>query len=427
LVIESGKKEESTVNLIFPKMLKDYAIFSLKNLRSRRLRSWLTMIGIFIGIAAVVSLIGLGEGLRLAIMSQFGFLGPDVLGVQASGIAFAGPPGTAVARPLSDDLTGKIGNINGVEAAFNRYIESAAIEFNDKQDIGIAGSMPEGENRKTFERMINLGTEEGRLLKDGDAKKVVLGNDFKKKDIFEKGVKVGDRILVNGVSFDAVGILEKKGSFIFDRIVLINEKSMIEVLGKDKKKVDVIAVKIKDLSQIEQVKEDIEKLLRKERNVEKGEEDFQVESPQQTLEALNSTLFAVQLFVYIIAAISLAVGGIGIMNTMYTSVLERTKEIGIMKSIGARNSAIFTIFFVESGLLGMTGGIIGIALGMSFAYGISFVGRVLLGSSLIQASISPLLVLGALIFSFALGTLFGVLPAYQASKLNPVDSLRAAK
>ena len=408
-------------------MLKDYVAFSLKNLRNRRLRSWLTMIGIFIGIAAVVSLIGLGEGLRLAIMSQFGFLGPDVLGVQASGLAFAGPPGSAVAKPLSDDLTAKIEKINGVEAAFNRYIESTTIEFNDRQDIGIAGSMVEGENRKVLETMINLKADEGRLLKDGDARKVVLGNDFKKEDTFGKGVKVGDKILVNGIFFEVVGILEKKGSFIFDRIVLINEKSMIDALGIDEKKVNVIAVKVKDQNKITQVKEDIEKLLRKERNVEKGEEDFQVESPQQTLEALNSTLFAVQLFVYIIAAISLAVGGSGIMIAMYTSVLERTKEIGIMKSIGARNSAIFTIFFIESGLLGMTGGIIGIVLGMSFAYGVSFIGRFLLGSELIQASVSPLLILGALIFSFVLGTLFGVLPAYQASRLNPVDSLRSAK
>ena len=405
-------------------MLKDYAVFSLKNLRSRGLRSWLTMIGIFIGIAAVVSLIGLGEGLRLAITSQFGFLGPDVLAVQASGIAFAGPPGQAVANPLSDELAAKIEKINGVEAAFNRYIESITLEFNDKQSIGIAGSSPKGENRKIFETMLNLKADEGRLLKDGDAKKVVLGNDFKKKDTFGKGIKVGDRVLVNGITFEAVGILEKKGSFIFDRIVMLNEETMIDVLGIDKKEVSAVAIKVKDKDNIAQVKEDIEKLLRKERDVEKGEEDFQVQSPQQILEALNSTLFAVQLFVYIIAAISLAVGGIGIMNTMYTSVLERTKEIGIMKSIGARNSAIFTMFFIESGLLGTVGGVIGILLGMGFAYGISFLGRLFLGSSLIQASINPLLIAGALVFSFVLGTLFGVLPAYQASKLNPVDSLR---
>ena len=408
-------------------MLKDYAVFSLKNLRSRRLRSWLAMIGIFIGIAAVVSLIGLGEGLRLAIMSQFGFLGPDVLSVQASGIAFAGPPGQAVANPLSDELVDKVGKVNGVEASIARYIESATVEFNDVQNILIVGSIPDGEDRKTIETMVNLKTEQGRLLKDGDTRKVMVGNNLKEDDEFGRGVKVGDRILVNGHAFEVVGILEKKGSFIFDNNIFMNENSMVDILGTEKEKVDVIAVKVKDQSRIDEIKANIEELLRKERDVEKGEEDFQVESPQQTLEALNSTLFAVQLFVYIIAAISLAVGGIGIMNTMYTSVLERTKEIGIMKSIGARNSAIFTIFFIESGLLGTVGGLIGILLGMGLAYGISFIGRLFLGSELIQASVNPLLIAGALLFSFVLGTLFGVLPAYQASKLNPVDSLRAAK
>ena len=408
-------------------MLKDYAAFSFKSLRSRKLRSWLTMIGIFIGIAAVISLIGLGEGLRIAITSQFGFLGPDILSVQASGVAFAGPPGSAVANPLSDDLVGKIKNVNGVEASFPRYLEAVTFEFNDVQDIIMAASVPESDDRKTFETMINLKTDEGRLLKDGDNKKVVLGNNFKKNDKYGKSIKAGDRVIINGIVFEVVGILEKKGSFIFDNNMLMNEKSMIDILKIDKSKVDVIAVKVKDKDKIQETKLNIEELLRKERNVKKGEEDFQVQSPQNILQTLNSTLFAVQLFVYIIAAISLAVGGIGIMNTMYTSVLERMKEIGVMKSIGAKNSAIFTIFFIESGFLGMTGGVIGIALGMIFAYGSSFIGRIVLGSDLIQASISPFLILGALVFSFMLGTLFGVLPAYQASKLNPVDSLRSVK
>ena len=405
-------------------MIRDYAAFSFKSLKSRRLRSWLTMIGIFIGIAAVISLIGLGEGLRIAITSQFGFLGPDVLSVQASGIAFAGPPGTAVATPLSDDLPDKIEKINGVESSFPRYLETITFEFNDVQDITIAASVPDGEDRKTLEKMVNLKADEGRLLKDGDNKKIVVGSNFKEEDKFGKGIRTGDKVLINGIAFEVVGILEKKGSFIFDNNLLMNEKSMIEFLKTDKSKVDVIAVKVKDQERMQEIKNNIEELLRDERDVEKGEEDFQVESPQQTLEALNSTLFAVQLFFYVIASISLAVGGIGIMNTMYTSVLERTKEIGIMKSVGARNSAIFTIFFIESGFLGMTGGIIGIIIGMIFAYGLSAVGRALLGSELIQASISLFLIFGALVFSFMLGTLFGVLPAYQASKLNTVEALR---
>src|SRR3989338_3067930 len=157
-------------------MLKDYFIYSVRNLRHRGLRSWLTMIGIFIGIAAVVSLIGLGEGLRVAIMGQFGFLGPDVVSVQASGLTFAGPPGTGVVNPLNDKLADRIGNINGIDAAFNRYLESGTLEFNDRQGIGIAATVPGGENKKIFYTMVNIKAMEGRLLKEGDLRKVVLGN-----------------------------------------------------------------------------------------------------------------------------------------------------------------------------------------------------------------------------------------------------------
>ncbi|MDP7116030.1 MAG: ABC transporter permease [Candidatus Woesearchaeota archaeon] len=405
-------------------MIKDYFIVSFNNLRSRRLRSWLTMLGIFIGIAAVVSLIGLGQGLRVAIMSQFGFLGTDTLSVQASG-GFAGPPGSSVVDPLSDDLADKISRINGVEVAFNRYITSGTLEFNDRQGIGLAGSYPDGDNRKVFEKILNLKSEQGRLLKDGDGKKAVLGNSFTEEGNFGRGIKTGDRILLNDVEFNVVGILEKKGSFLLDSFVLVNEDVMIDNLDVDREEVNVIAIKVKDPKLIPQIKENIEKLLRKERGVDKGEENFVVQSPQAILEQLDSTLFAVQLFIYIIAGVSLAVGGIGIMNTMFTSVLERRKEIGIMKSIGARNSAIFQLFFMESGLLGAVGGVIGIILGMTMAHGAAFLGQIALGSDLIRAEISIFLILGALMFSFILGTFFGVLPAYQASKLQPVESLRS--
>ena len=234
-------------------------------------------------------------------------------------------------------------------------------------------------------------------------------------------------MLVNGISYEIVGILEKKGSFIFDSSLLMNEDTLLEDLNKDKDNVNVIAVKVKNKDDIDSVKANVEKLLRKERNVDEGEEDFSVQSPQATLEALNSTLFAVQLFVYVIASISLLVGGIGIMNTMYTAVLERTKEIGIMKSIGAKNSTIFTIFFIESGLLGTAGGLVGILFGLGIAYGAAAAGRLFLGSDLIQAKIGLTLILGALLFSFVIGLLAGTLPALQAAKKHPVDALRFVK
>ncbi len=141
------------------------------------------------------------------------------------------------------------------------------------------------------------------------------------------------------------------------------------------------------------------------------------------MESFQVILNIIQIFLIGIAAISLVVGGIGIMNTMYTSVLERTKEIGIMKSIGAKNSDILIIFLIESGILGLIGGLIGIILGMSFSKLIEL-GAKLAGYGMIQVSFPLLLILGTLLFSFLIGTISGVLPARQASKLKPVDALR---
>ena len=383
------------------------------------------MIGIFIGIAAVVALIGLGEGLRTAITAQFGFLGADVLSVQASGLNFAGPPGFGTPNPLDDELVDKIDNIRGVEAAINRYLNSVIMKFNDKQNVEFAASVPINENRKIFEEMLNLKVESGRLLKDGDSRQIVLGNNFKLEDNqFQKAIQVGDKITINDLIFEVVGILEKKGSFILDDSVFMNEDTLLDKIRENDDEVNIIAIKVQNEDDIGSVKENVEKLLRKERDVDVGEEDFVVETPQATLETLDSTLFAVQMFVIIIAIISLLVGGIGIMNTMYTSVVERTKEIGIMKSIGARNSGIFSLFFIESGILGSVGGIVGVIMGLILAYGAAALGRIALGSDLIQAQVSITLIIGALLFSFILGTVFGSLPAYQASKLKPVDSIR---
>jgi putative ABC transport system permease protein len=138
-------------------------------------------------------------------------------------------------------------------------------------------------------------------------------------------------------------------------------------------------------------------------------------------------LLGINIFVIIIASISLIVGGIGILNTMYTSVLERTKEIGIMKSIGARNSSIFLLFFLESGLLGIVGGIVGVAIGVIGASSMAALGSIALGSDLIQAQFSVGLIVGALLFSFVIGVVFGITPAMRAAKLPPVDALRAGK
>jgi putative ABC transport system permease protein len=407
-------------------MLKDYFIFSVKNLRNRKLRSWLTMIGIIIGITAVVSLISLGQGLKVAISSQFGDIGTDKLAVQASG-GF-GPPGTGVVKPLTKDHLEKIKKVNGVKIAAGRLLRNGKIEHDDHVGFGMAATMSQGDGRKLIESALNLKAGKGRLLRDGDSKKVLLGNNFGQENAgFGKQIVVGSKVLIQEKEFQVVGILEKVGSFIVDNLVLVEEEDLREILDINDEDYDVIVMQVNQNANIKIVQENVEKLMRQERDVKKGEEDFSVQTPQAILGQVNSTLFAVQLFVYIIAAISIVVGGIGIMNTMFTSVLERTKQIGIMKSIGARNSTIFALFFIESGLIGSIGGIIGAIFGAAIAIGLASAGRILLGSDLIRAEISIWLVLGSILGSFLLGSIFGVIPAINASKLNPVDALRHTK
>jgi putative ABC transport system permease protein len=406
-------------------MVKEHIRLALRSLTKRRLRSWLTMIGIFIGIAAVVSLIGLGEGMRNAIVGQFNFLGTDFVTIQAGGLQF-GPPGTGVVKDLTTDNVNSINRVSGVEFAIGRLIKRGKTEFNDQTHFNLIGSLPSGEARREIEGILGLDVDKGRLLKDGDGNKILLGNHLLNKDHFGDKLKVGSKIVIEGKKFNVVGILESKGSFIVDLVIFMNENAMRDIF-KEKEAVSAILAKGKRGTNLQIVKENIEKLLRKERDVTKGQEDFRVEVAVDNLNALDDTLFAVQLFVYIIAGISLLVGGIGIMNTMYTAVIERTKEIGIMKSIGARNSDVFFLFLIESGLLGLVGGVIGIVLGTVFAKTLAYIGSLQLGSDLIQANISISLILGALFFSYVVGTLAGVIPALQASKLNPVDALRRAK
>ena len=407
-------------------MLKDYFIFSVRNLANRRLRSWLTMVGIIIGITAVVSLISLGQGLQAAISAQFGNLGTDKLAMQAS--SGFGPPGTGVVKPLTKDNLGKVSKVSGVKVAAGRLIRPGKLEFNSHAAFGYAASMPDGNARKLIQDAQSLKSESGRLLKDGDKGKVMIGNNLGQKDAgFGKQIVVGSRVIIGGMEFEVAGILKKLGSFILDNVVFMNEDDLRETLDILKEDYDIIVIQVQPNADISNVQRNVEKIMRKERNVKEGGEDFTVQTPQAILGQVNSTLFAVQLFVYIIAGISIVVGGIGIMNTMYTSVLERTRQIGIMKAIGARNSSIFSLFFIESGLIGSIGGLIGAAFGAGIAVGLAFVGRALLGVDMIRAEISIWLLISSVLGSFLLGSVFGILPAVKAAKLNPVDALRYSK
>jgi len=204
-------------------------------------------------------------------------------------------------------------------------------------------------------------------------------------------------------------------------VVFYDEVKEILDIGDE---IDIIGLTVENSDIAEETAERIERELRKDRNLKEGEEDFSVQTPSQVLGTVTDILTAVNVVVVGIAMISLIVGGIGIANTMYTSVLERKKEIGTMKAIGARNSNILMIFLIESGLLGLIGGIVGALIGAGIALGIAAGANSFFGSELIKISISIPLLISVITFSFLIGILSGAIPSYQASKLRPVDALR---
>ncbi|MGM5483344.1 MAG: ABC transporter permease [Nanobdellota archaeon] len=404
--------------------INDYLKLAWENIKHKRLRSWLTLLGIFIGVAAVVSLIGLGEGLKLAVSSQFGVSSTEVITVQAGGMTGQGPPGTGVANPLIEDDAEDIEKISTVDFAVTRIIEQVKFEYDDQLSFGFAADVPDGEERDFVYDSLELEVKEGRFLKDGDGQKINLGYNFgKEENRFGKKIRVGDNIKIENRNFEVVGIYEKLGSFIFDNIIIINSDTLKKLVDKEEK-VDVIVAKVKDKEYMDKTKEEIEKLLRKNRDVDEGEEDFSVETPESSLSTVNDVLTGVQIFISLIAAISIIVGAIGIINTMFTSVVERRSQIGIMKALGAKNSDIFFQFTIEAGLMGLIGGIIGSIVGELIAY----LGTMGL-SSFLGSDISPsvnFILIGLTLFgAFMIGAISGTIPALQAAKQNPVDAIRS--
>jgi len=406
-------------------MISDFFKLSFKNLQNRKLRSWLTMLGIFVGIAAVVALISLSQGLQGAITQQFASMGTDKLVVQGAGSSF-GPPGLGTVGKVTKDDVELIEKISGVENALGRILEPVKIEYNDIESYTFIVSSPEkDEDRKLAEEVFDIEYEYGRGLKSGDKYKVVIGyaSANGEKNGFEKDISLSDNVKINGQDFEVIGIIKKTGQIMQDGVFVVPEDILRE-LSDNEEEFNVIAVQAKQNVDLEELADEIEKEMRKDRGQEEGEEDFSVETPGQIVETANSILGVVTAVLIGIASISLLVGGIGIMNTMYTAVLQRTKEIGIMKSIGAKNSDIQKIFLIESGLLGLVGGAIGVVLGASAAKLVEIIASNQFGIDILKAHFPWYLIIGALIFSFLVGTISGVMPARQAARMNPVDALR---
>ena len=404
-------------------MIKDYFTISYKEIRRKKLRSWLTLIGIIIGISAVISLILLGSGLKNAIESQAQGLGSDKLLITAKGNPLTPGLSTDAVNITTKDQD-VVDRVSGVKKTSTFSFTTAQIDFNDNvRYFPIFGSPTDPEERKLIGESQNYDIGQGRSFNKGEKFKAVLGFSHLDKNLFGKAAQLGDSILVNGHKFKVIGFMEKIGSPPDDQSVTIPLEIYSDIFETGDERGMIIA-QVGAGEDATKIGQDVKKALRKHRNQKEGKEDFNVQTPEDLLGTFNIILDMVQAVLIGIAGISLVVGGVGIMNTMYTSVLERTKQVGIIKSLGAKNSQVLALFIVESGFYGLGGGIVGIIVGVAIAKFVELVFKLAVGPAFLLIKIDPLLLIGALTFSFVIGTLSGIAPAYQASKMKPVDSLR---
>lgn len=401
--------------------MKELLLLAARNIGLQEKRSWLTIIGIFIGIAAVVSLISLGQGLQVAIDEQFEALGTDKIIIQSNANTFGTAAGQ-ISNPLTTRDVEAIRGVSGVVQATRMAYRAAEVDVGGQTHFYfVAGA--DMENYDLVREFFFVDLADGRELRLNDRNQAIVGADYARRAVFEQPLRVGDRVYVQGQRFSVVGVLEAIGNAQDDRTILVPLSAM-DGLYDIGDTADFIIARMSSSADSGLVSEDIERVLRQERGLREGNEDFNVQTPDEAREAFDTIFLIVQIVLIGIAGISLLVGGINIMNAMYTSVLERTREIGIMKAIGATNKQIQSIFLVESALLGFAGGVIGVAAGLGVAKLVEVIGQAALNTPYLNAFIAWWLVLGALAFSVLVGMASGFLPARQASRQSAVDSLR---
>jgi len=396
-------------------MIEEYFIIAFRNIIHRRLRSWLTILSIIIGIIAVVSLISIGKGMEMAVNEQFEILGSDSITIMPGSGGISGPMMSS--GTFSDSDLNAIRRIPGVETVSGMIFEQTFVEFHgEKISTYVMGV--DTDLMDIIQDMPGFEVETGRLFRSSDKYKAGVGFLYPEGKVFEDKVDLRNKIKIKEHEFTVIATMTEVGNSQDDAQIFIPLETAREIFEKPEG-VGFVWVKVTDESIVDRVADDITDDLEDQR----GEEDFSVMTSQQLSDTVGSILGIIQIVLIGIASVSLLVGGIGIMNTMYTSVIERTREIGIMKAVGARNNDISLIFLIESGFLGMVGGIVGTAIGLGLAKAVEY-GAAESGFPLLKAYLGIELILFALAFSFGLGMLSGFLPARQAASLKPADALR---
>ncbi|MBN1246786.1 MAG: ABC transporter permease [Anaerolineae bacterium] len=409
---------------------------ALGALFANKMRSGLTMLGIIIGISAVITLVSVGQGVQTMVAEQMAGIGSDLIFVmpgeleesnasmKSNFLRSANISNLTLSDALALSLPTNAPGLLGVAPEF--VGSGTVVQGSRNTQTTISGVTPNYQQVRRFEPILGRFITESDL--QNEARVAVLGQTVV-EDLFPVGTNpIGATIRVNRISFKVVGVMEKKGGSAFsdeDDVVFIPlTTAQTRLFGartaSGDYSVSVIYGQVADEAELEAARTQITRVLRREHGLlySSDKDDFSVLTQADVASVLGSLTTVLTAFLGLIAAVSLIVGGIGIMNIMLVSVTERTREIGLRKAVGARRRDILGQFLIEAVVLSLVGGLIGILIGVS--------GTLAAGSMMtdLQTHISPTTILMATGFSIAVGLFFGIYPAARASRLNPIDALR---
>ncbi len=395
-----------------------------ESLLANKMRSGLTVLGIIIGVAAVIAVLAIGNGTQESILGEIQGVGTNLLFVTSGGsedITNPKPLTLSDADALAEPFSAP--SIDGVAPVLNGRVE---VNFaGENKSTTVVGVTPD------YASVRNVGLSEGEFVSDTDlagrSAVVLLGTEVAEDLFGRKSGLVGEKVRIEGQPFRVIGILEEKGGSAMgsedDQILVPMTTAQTRLLQRSTpNQVDIIYVQAVDSDAVPQASLEISQILSARHRTMIGEEDFSILSQQDFLDLASTITGVLTIFLGGIAAISLLVGGIGIMNIMMVSVVERTREIGLRKALGARRIDILSQFLIESLLLSVLGGFIGILLGWALS---AIVEQIAAGSGTpIVPAMTLEAVLLAVLFSAGIGIFFGLYPANRASMLEPVEALR---
>ncbi|MBN1762246.1 MAG: ABC transporter permease [Methanomicrobia archaeon] len=394
--------------------MRDKFLLAYRSIRERRTRSILTVLGIAVGIAAIVSLVSVGYGMEEAITGELsGFA--DLISVmpgKISGTTYV-EQGSFTDRDIKD-----LQRIGGIKAITAMTYDAAEVEYrNERTPIFIFG----GDTKELGSFYVDpVGLKEGRWLRENDYKACVIG-DRVANEFFDETVHVNDKLVINGEKFIVIGVFEKASTLYaadVDPHIFLSLRAAKDIMQTDE--VKYIMVRVYNIDEAEAIADEIEETI----NDNHGLDDFATAMTMgSALEQIGSVFSILRGVLVGIAAIALVVASIGIMNTMLMSVMERTHEIGVMKAIGAKSSDVLSLFLLESGMVSLVGGVVGCIIGVFLARIISLIAGSALGIEFV-ASVKAAVLLGGIAVAMGVGVLSGFYPARKASKMSPVEAVR---